>query len=211
MHMQFEWPRCLTIGSTRTPTLAMASPFSWPVLVPCALRAPAPVNLGVRPHFRTIGILGGKTLFTFGLFGTLLVVAVPMFAVYAIAGLLLKAAIAVNNRSNAPVFFCASGTAIAKMSLFAWIFSLLLFLLCGAISAWLTYDSGDIILMLYPLLQKLACLAIFTYFLSARVNYKSGDEKPASRARLLWSFGISLVPTVVLMIAGNMWLLSQRH
>jgi hypothetical protein len=28
----------------------MASPFSWPVLVPCALRAPAPVNLGVRPR-----------------------------------------------------------------------------------------------------------------------------------------------------------------
>jgi len=27
----------------------MASPFSWPVLVPCALRAPAPVTLGVRP------------------------------------------------------------------------------------------------------------------------------------------------------------------
>jgi hypothetical protein len=26
----------------------MASPFSWPVLVPSALRAPAPVNLGVR-------------------------------------------------------------------------------------------------------------------------------------------------------------------
>ena len=26
----------------------MASPFSWPVLVPYALRAPAPVNLGVR-------------------------------------------------------------------------------------------------------------------------------------------------------------------
>jgi hypothetical protein len=28
----------------------MASPFSWPVLVPYALRAPAPVNLGVRPR-----------------------------------------------------------------------------------------------------------------------------------------------------------------
>jgi hypothetical protein len=28
----------------------MASPFSWPVLVPYALRASAPVNLGVRPH-----------------------------------------------------------------------------------------------------------------------------------------------------------------
>jgi len=27
----------------------MASPFYWPVLVPCALRAPAPVNFGVRP------------------------------------------------------------------------------------------------------------------------------------------------------------------
>jgi len=40
----------LTGGSTRTPTLAMASPFYWPVLVPYALRAPAPVNLGVRPH-----------------------------------------------------------------------------------------------------------------------------------------------------------------
>ena len=26
----------------------MPSAFSWPVLVPCALRAPAPVNLGVR-------------------------------------------------------------------------------------------------------------------------------------------------------------------
>ncbi len=40
--------RVLTVGSTRTPTLAMASPFFWPVLVPSALRAPAPVNLGVR-------------------------------------------------------------------------------------------------------------------------------------------------------------------
>jgi len=28
----------------------MASPFLWPVLVPSALRAPAPVNLGVRPQ-----------------------------------------------------------------------------------------------------------------------------------------------------------------
>jgi hypothetical protein len=31
----------------RTPKLAMASPFSWPVLVPSVPRAPAPVNLGV--------------------------------------------------------------------------------------------------------------------------------------------------------------------
>ena len=28
----------------------MASPFSWPVLVPSALRVPAPVNLGVWHH-----------------------------------------------------------------------------------------------------------------------------------------------------------------
>jgi len=41
--------KLLTVGSTRTPTLAMASPFSWPVLVPSVLRTPAPVNLGVRP------------------------------------------------------------------------------------------------------------------------------------------------------------------
>ena len=40
----------LTVGSTRTPTLAMPSAFSWPVLVPYALRAPAPVNLGVSCH-----------------------------------------------------------------------------------------------------------------------------------------------------------------
>jgi len=38
----------LTGRSTRTPTQAMPSAFSWPVLVPSALRAPAPVNLGVR-------------------------------------------------------------------------------------------------------------------------------------------------------------------
>jgi hypothetical protein len=31
----------------------MASPFLWPVLVPYALRAPAPVNLGVRPMRNT--------------------------------------------------------------------------------------------------------------------------------------------------------------
>jgi hypothetical protein len=30
----------------------MALPFSWPVLVPYALRAPAPVNLGVRPSHK---------------------------------------------------------------------------------------------------------------------------------------------------------------
>jgi len=42
--------RCLTVDSTRTPTLAMPSAFSWPVLVHSALRAPAPVNLGFRRH-----------------------------------------------------------------------------------------------------------------------------------------------------------------
>ena len=34
----------------------MASPFSWPVSVPSALRAPAPVNLGVRPKHTTSSI-----------------------------------------------------------------------------------------------------------------------------------------------------------
>jgi hypothetical protein len=34
----------LTGRSTRTPTQAMPSAFSWPVSVPSALRAPAPVN-----------------------------------------------------------------------------------------------------------------------------------------------------------------------
>ena len=44
----------LTVGSTRTPTLAMPSAFSWPVLVPYALRAPAPVNLGVRSFWALV-------------------------------------------------------------------------------------------------------------------------------------------------------------
>jgi len=39
----------VTGGSTRTPTRPMASPFLWALFVPYALRAPAPVNLGVRP------------------------------------------------------------------------------------------------------------------------------------------------------------------
>ena len=34
----------LTVSSTWTPTAAMPSAFYWPLLVPCALRAPAPVN-----------------------------------------------------------------------------------------------------------------------------------------------------------------------
>lgn len=37
----------LTVGSRRAPEQAMASPFSWPLLVSCGLRAPAVVNLGV--------------------------------------------------------------------------------------------------------------------------------------------------------------------
>ena len=48
-HMSALQSKNLTVGSTRTPTLAMPSAFSWPVLVPSALRAPAPVNLGVSP------------------------------------------------------------------------------------------------------------------------------------------------------------------
>ena len=48
----------LTVGSTRTPTLAMASPFLWPVLVPSALRAPAPVNLGVSYSIRSHSLQG---------------------------------------------------------------------------------------------------------------------------------------------------------
>ena len=38
----------LTVSSTWTPTAAMPSAFYWPLLVPCALRAPAPVNSFVR-------------------------------------------------------------------------------------------------------------------------------------------------------------------
>ena len=39
----------LTGCSTWTPTAAMPSAFYWPLLVPCALRAPAPVNSFVSP------------------------------------------------------------------------------------------------------------------------------------------------------------------
>ena len=38
--------RCLTVRSTRTPTQAMASPFSWPVLVPSALAGSGAGYLG---------------------------------------------------------------------------------------------------------------------------------------------------------------------
>jgi len=34
----------------------MPSAFSWPVLVPSALRAPAPVNLGVRPCIAAMAV-----------------------------------------------------------------------------------------------------------------------------------------------------------
>ena len=40
----------------------MASPFSWPVLVPSALRAPAPVNLGVRYKIHQKGRSTGLSL-----------------------------------------------------------------------------------------------------------------------------------------------------
>jgi hypothetical protein len=44
----------LTNRSTRTPTLAMASPSLWPMLVPCGpIGPPAPVNSGVRPLLNT--------------------------------------------------------------------------------------------------------------------------------------------------------------
>ena len=44
----------------------MASPFSWPALVPYALRAPAPVNLGVRlfaktSHIYSLGLMKMRT------------------------------------------------------------------------------------------------------------------------------------------------------
>ena len=44
-------PTCLslTVSSTWTPTAAMPSAFYWPLLVPYALRAPAPVNSFVSP------------------------------------------------------------------------------------------------------------------------------------------------------------------
>ncbi len=51
---QRPWPNSAV---KRTPTLAMASPFLWPVLVPSALRAPAPVNLGVRPSLMKVRFL----------------------------------------------------------------------------------------------------------------------------------------------------------
>ena len=47
----------------------MASPFSWPVLVPSALRAPAPVNLGVMHQGIVMPII--KFLSVVALFGSI--------------------------------------------------------------------------------------------------------------------------------------------
>ena len=44
----------LTVSSTWAPTAAMPTAFYWPLLVPCALRAPAPVNSFVSPITRSM-------------------------------------------------------------------------------------------------------------------------------------------------------------
>ena len=53
----------LTGGSTRTPTWAMPSAFFWPMSVPSALRAPAPVNQGVDVvEFASLACPGARQL-----------------------------------------------------------------------------------------------------------------------------------------------------
>ncbi|KOC20844.1 hypothetical protein GL58_10805 [Comamonas testosteroni] len=148
-------------------------------------------------------------MFSLGLFGILLIAAVPLLAIYAFAGLALKIAVVVTNHSSAPVSFDARNGSVISISLFAWLASVVLFGLCGALNYWFTQYSGDTILRLYPLLQLLASFALFYGFLVNRVSTKRTAEPTTAGTRRLWTLLVSVVPTILQLAAGNVWHLSR--
>jgi hypothetical protein len=150
-------------------------------------------------------------LFSLGLLGILLIAAVPLLAIYAVAGLVLTAAVVAANRSNAPVLFAAGSGSVARISLFAWLASVALFAVCGTLNHWLTQYSGNTILRLYPLLQQLASLVFFFWFLVHRVSSKYAAQPATARARVLWSLAVAAAPTVLLVAAANVWHLSRGN
>lgn len=150
-------------------------------------------------------------MFSLGLLGILLVAAVPLLVIYAVAGLALKTAVVAVNRSNAPVLFAASSGSVARISLLAWVASVALFAVCGALNHWLTQYSGNTIFRLYPLLQQLASLVLFFWFLVHRVSPKRAAQPAATRTRVLWSLAVSAAPTVLLVAAANIWHLSRGN
>lgn len=148
-------------------------------------------------------------MFSLGLLGVLLIAAVPLLAIYAVAALVLTAAVAVANRSNAPVLFAADSGSVAGVSLFAWLASVALFAVCGALNHWLTQYPDNTILRLYPLLQQLASLMLFFWFLVHRVSSKYAAQPVTARACVLWSLAVASAPTVLLVAAANVWHLSR--
>ena len=150
-------------------------------------------------------------MFSLGLFGILLVAAVPLLAIYAVAGIALKTAVVAVNHSNAPVLFSASSGSVARISLFAWLASVALFAVCGALNHWLTQYSDNTILRLYPLLQQLASLVLFFWFLLHRVSARYGTQATTTRTRVFWSLAVSAAPTVLLVAAANVWHLSRGN
>jgi hypothetical protein len=116
-----------------------------------------------------------------------------------------------GRRSNAPVLFAASSGSVARISLLAWVASVALFAVCGALNHWLTQYSGNTIFRLYPLLQQLASLVLFFWFLVHRVSPKRAAQPAATRTRVLWSLAVSAAPTVLLVAAANIWHLSRGN
>ena len=160
-----------------------------------------------RPLPPTLGV----ALFSPGLLGILLMAAIPLLAIYAVAGTVLRVAVAAFNRSNASVTFSASTGSVARISLYAWLASVALFAMCAALNYWFTQYSGNTILRLYPLLQQFASVALFFFFLSRRASPKYAAQPAASRTRLLWSLAIAAVPCVFLFLAANIWHLSRGN
>ena len=150
-------------------------------------------------------------MFSPGLLGILLMAAIPLLAIYAVAGTVLRVAVAAFNRSNAYVTFSASTGSVARISLYAWLASVALFAMCAALNYWFTQYSGNTILRLYPLLQQFASVALFFFFLSRRASPKYAAQPAASRTRLLWSLAIAAVPCVFLFLAANIWHLSRGN
>ena len=142
-------------------------------------------------------------MFALGIGGWLSITAIPLFILYSLLALTLSISIYLINRSSQKFRFNLTFLPLASYTLIAWLTSIALFFLLGALNYNFTQYSGNTILKLYPIIQQIVGVLMFYLLCKSCLVKKTGQAEISTSKRNLLSAGVAVIPTAIFVLAVN--------
>lgn len=144
-------------------------------------------------------------MYTLGIAGWLSITAVPLFLLYLLLALILLASVYLINKSSETVRFNITALPLIGYTIFAWLTSIVLLFLLAILNDNFTRYSGSTIIRFYPMIQQVVGFFIFYFLCNSCLYKRTGKPEIASSKRKLLSAGVAAIPTIIFILAVNIW------